>query len=142
MLAAMSCSFWIDIQVLLCPHCALQGWMGLSSSVCVQANTLARRKEDCVLVFSFHWHIFQNLDNSYAQFIGLMLVFLSQLWMDFVMGTKVSSIYIDFCLNSAPWTMLRMHSPVLIVFIHFVAPLVAHIRIDVLTLVTCWIKNL
>ncbi len=36
-----------------------------------------------------------------------MLVFLSQLWMEFEMGTKISSIHIDFCLNTAPWTMLR-----------------------------------
>ncbi len=79
---------------------------------------------------------------AYAQFVGLMLVFLTQLKMDFVMGTKISSIYIDCCLNSALWTMLRMHSPVLIVFIHFVAPLVAHMRIDVHTLVTHGTQNL
>ncbi len=36
-------------------------------------------------------------------------------WMDFVMGTKISSNYIDFCLHLAQWTMSRMHSPVLIV---------------------------
>ncbi len=58
-----------------------------------------------------------------------------------MMGTKISSIYIDFFLNSAPLTMLRMYSPKLIVFIHFVATLVAHMRINVSTLVTCWIQN-
>ncbi len=75
-----------------------------------------------MLINSFHLHIFQNLDKACAQFADLMLVFLSQHWMDFVMGTKISSNYINLCLHSAQWTMSRMHSPVLIVLIHFVAP--------------------
>ncbi len=71
-----------------------------------------------------------------------MLVFLSQHWMDFVMGTKISSNYKDFCLHSAQWTMSRMHSPVLIVFIHFVAPMVAHMTNEVVSLLACWTQNL
>jgi hypothetical protein len=62
----------------------------------------------------------------------LMLVFLSKQWMDFVIGTKISSNYIDFCLHSAQWTMSRIHSPVSTMCIHFVAPLVAHMTIEVL----------
>ncbi len=58
---------------------------------------------------------FHNLDKACAQFADLMLVFQHQHWMDFVMNTKISSNYIDFCLHSAQWTMSRMHSPVLIV---------------------------
>ncbi len=54
-----------------------------------------------MLVNSFHLHVFQNLAKACAQFAGLMLVFLHQHWMDFVMGTKISSNYIDFCLHSA-----------------------------------------
>ncbi len=121
----------------------LQGWMVLSSLVCIKENTLVGRKGDCVLMFSFNLHVFQKIDKAYAQFVGLMLVFLSQLWMDFVMVTKISFIYIDLCLNSALYTNnLRMHSPVLIVFIHFVAPLVALMRINVPTLMTCWTQHL
>jgi hypothetical protein len=68
-----------------------------------------------VLIDSFHLHVFLNLDKACAQFADLMLVFLNQHWMGFVMGTKISSNYIDFCLHLAQWTMSRMHSPVVIV---------------------------
>ncbi len=51
-----------------------------------------------MLINSFHQHVFQNLDKACALFADLMLVFLSQHWMDFVMGTKISSNYIDFLL--------------------------------------------
>ena len=54
-----------------------------------------------MLINSFHLHIFQKLDKACAQFTDLMLVFLSQHWMDFVMGTMISSNYIDLCLHSA-----------------------------------------
>ena len=47
-----------------------------------------------MLINSFHLHVFRNLDKACAQFAGLlMLVFLHQHWMDFVMGTKISSKY-------------------------------------------------
>jgi len=46
-----------------------------------------------VLINSFHLHVFQNLAKACAQDAGLMLVFLHQHWMDFVMGTKISSNY-------------------------------------------------
>jgi len=68
-----------------------------------------------VLINSFYLHVFLNLDKACTQFADLMLVFLHQHWMDFVMGTMISSINIDFCLHSAQWTMSRMYSPVLIV---------------------------
>jgi hypothetical protein len=90
----------------------LDGTFFLSSC---SENTLVGREGDCVLINSFHLHVFQNLVKACAQFAGLMLVFLHQHWMDFVMGTKISSNYIDFCLHSAQLTMSRMHSPVLIV---------------------------
>ncbi len=51
-----------------------------------------------MLINSFHLHVFQNLDKACAQFTDLMLVFLHQHWMNFVMGTKISSNYIDLCL--------------------------------------------
>ena len=94
---------------------ALHVWMVLSSSARFQENTLVGREGDCVLINSFHLHVFRNLDKACAQFAGFMLVFLHQHWMDFVMVTRISSNYLDFCLHSAQWTMSKMHSPVLIV---------------------------
>ncbi len=141
-LAATSCSFWIMSRWCRYLHCCPPRMDGTFLLFLVQANTLVGRNEDCMLISSFYLQVFQNLDKVYAQFVGLMLAFISQLWMDFAMGTKISSIYTDFCLNSAPWTMLRMHYPVLTVFIHFVAPLVSHMRINVLTLVTWRTQNL
>ena len=53
-----------------------------------------------MLINSFHLHVFLNLDKACAQFADLMLVFINQHWMDFVMDTKFSSNHIDFCLFS------------------------------------------
>ncbi len=58
------------------------------------------------------------------------------------MGIKISSNYIDFCLHSAQWIMSRKHSPVLIVWIHIVAPMVAHMRIALLSQLACRTQNL
>ncbi len=91
-----------------------------------------------MLINSFHQHVFQNLDKACAMFADLLLVSLSQHWMDFVMGNKISSNYIDLCLHSAQWTMSRMHSPVVIMFIHFLAPMVAHMTKEVVSLLACW----
>ncbi len=76
------------------PIASLQDWMVLSSLARVQENTLVGREGVCVLINSFHLHVFQNFDKACAQFVDLMMVFLSQHWMDFVMGTKISSNYI------------------------------------------------
>ncbi len=53
-----------------------------------------------MLINSFHLHVFLNLDKACAQFADLMLVFINQHLMDFVMDTKISSNHIDFCLFS------------------------------------------
>ena len=108
----------------------------------VQENTLVGREGDCVHINSFHQQVIQNLDKACAQLANLMLVVLSQHYIDFVKGTKIFSNYVDLCLHSAQWTMSSMHSPVLIMFIHFVAPMVAHMRIEVLSLLARWTQNL
>ena len=46
-----------------------------------------------MLINSYHLHVFLNLDKACAQFADLMLVFMNQHWMDFVMYTKISSNY-------------------------------------------------
>ena len=57
-------------------------------------------------------------------------------------GHKYFLHYIDFCLHSAQWTKSRMHSHVLIVCIHIVAPMVAHMRIEILSLLVYRNQNL
>ena len=85
---------WFDFQVLTSPPMPPSkiGWHFLPKA-CVQDNTLVGREGDCVLINSFHLHVFLNLDKACAQFADLMLVFINQHWMDFVMYTKISSNY-------------------------------------------------
>ncbi len=135
-------TFGLISWCLHCPHCCPSTSDGIFLlSLCWRKHT-HWKKGDCMLMFSFNLLVFQKFVKAYAQFVCLMLVFLSQLWMDFVMVTKISFIYIDFCLNPALYTNLRVQSPVLIVFIQFVAPLVAFMRINVPTLVTRWTQHL
>jgi hypothetical protein len=128
-LVVMSCSFWTDIQVSPLPTLppSKVGWHFLPKFVFKKTHSLEERGIACSC-FLFICTSFK-IGHGIHLVCWPLFVFLSQLWMDFVMVAKISSIYFDFCLNSSLWTMLQMHSPMLIVFMHFMASMVAHMRI-------------